>query len=271
MPGTALSLDNKKSSHQAPNNEADGDGEANISIASHIFGSVGGLAELGAFVDGHSGASSAGLLADIEQGMRSNSRLSRQEISELRHRLLSNVTPNSSDLPMEMNRFNLNGFQSSNEMKDREEEHHDSLELPGPAIPYWMHHRPYGSLDFMASDRNPDDVGPLGDVGISSQEHQLLEDVLSVMTGIEGTYITLSQEPPNPELGLYRTFVVDSSVETSVQALVQKVLPVCSQYAQLVRFIEDHSEHHKGLVNHALAAALTTLLKDYLVRRLSLL
>ncbi|XP_047741315.1 gamma-tubulin complex component 2 isoform X2 [Hyalella azteca] len=269
MPGTApvssVQMDNTETQGLAAD---DGDGEANMSIASHIFGTVGGVSGFGDF-DSPATVPSDGLLADIE-GMRSHSRLSRQEISELRHRLLSNAVPSPSNLPLDFSQLNMNDLHGGNEKREQSEQRRDSLELPGPAIPHWMHNRPYGSLDFIASDRNPEDVGPLGDVAVSSQEQQLLEDVLSVMTGIEGTYITLSKQPPNPDLGLYRTFVVDSSVEKSVQALVQKVLPVCSQYAQLVRFIEDHSEHHKGLVNHALAAALTTLLKDYLLLVLQL-
>lgn len=53
--------------------------------------------------------------------------------------------------------------------------------------------------------------------------------------------------------------------EPSLSALVSRILPLCGHYSQLVRFVEDKSLYHHGLVNQALAAALTSLIKDYMV------
>ncbi|ROT70212.1 Gamma-tubulin complex component 2 [Penaeus vannamei] len=131
----------------------------------------------------------------------------------------------------------------------------------GPPTPSWLDNRPYHTLDFVQVEHRPD-VGALGKVASTSQEHQLIEDLLSLMMGIEGMYITV--QPPAKHYDAPE-FTVDPSVEPSLSALVSRILPLCGHYSQLVRFVEDKSLYHHGLVNQALAAALTSLIKDYML------
>ncbi|MCL4126577.1 UNVERIFIED_CONTAM: hypothetical protein GTU68_045281 [Idotea baltica] len=137
-----------------------------------------------------------------------------------------------------------------------------SSDLLGPTIPPWLQNRQQLSLNFVLFDRPQDSIGPLGDLGIGTQEYHLIEDILSLMTGCQGTYITVRitdniHESP--------TFVVDPSVEPSLKALVIRILPVCHYYSKVIEFIEDKSNYSEGTVNHALTAAMRNLLKDYLL------
>ncbi|KAK7085564.1 Exportin 7 [Halocaridina rubra] len=138
----------------------------------------------------------------------------------------------------------------------------DKKSIPlGPQTPDWLLNRPYLSIDFIKRDHQ-EFVGPLGEVPCSSQEHKLIEDILHLMMGIEGIYITVehplnSYDPPK--------FTVDPTVDLSLGQFVSRILPLCGCYSQLARFIEDKSQYHHGLINHALCAAINVLLKDYML------
>ncbi|KAK7053493.1 hypothetical protein SK128_006346, partial [Halocaridina rubra] len=78
----------------------------------------------------------------------------------------------------------------------------------GPQIPEWLKNLPFSSLDFVKGNRQQV-AGPLGAVPISSQEQQLLKDILNLMMGLRATYITVklpenSYDPPE--------FTVDPTV-----------------------------------------------------------
>ena len=47
----------------------------------------------------------------------------------------------------------------------------------------------------------------------------------------------------------------------SLLNLVQRILPVCANFSQVISFIEDKFSFEYGLVNHALAGAMKTLVK----------
>ncbi|XP_076059068.1 gamma-tubulin complex component 2-like isoform X2 [Oratosquilla oratoria] len=183
------------------------------------------------------------VVAEIEQA--ANTKLSQDELNELKNRLLkeSQLT----HAPSEAHCQAL-GLEKKRAML-------------GPATPTWLSSRPYLSLDFIFSEKSSN-AAPLGDVSVSSQEYQLLEDVLSVMLGIDGTYITVK---PSGKPHLPPTFTVDSSVEPSLRALVNRVLPICGHYSVVICFMEERSLYHHGLVNQALAAAIRNLMKDYML------
>lgn len=93
------------------------------------------------------------------------------------------------------------------------------------------------------------------------QEQLLLEDLLSVMMGIEGKYIVVSVV----ENGV-PTFSIHPSIqELTLSNVLQRILPICSFYAHAHNYVLTHSRHEYGLVNHALCAAVKELLKEYLV------
>jgi gamma-tubulin complex component 2 len=46
---------------------------------------------------------------------------------------------------------------------------------------------------------------------------------------------------------------------------MKKILPLASHYSMVMRFIQEKSQFEYGQVNHALTAAMTALVKDYMV------
>ncbi|KAF8154706.1 Spc98 family-domain-containing protein [Crassisporium funariophilum] len=102
-------------------------------------------------------------------------------------------------------------------------------------------------------------------VPLEIQEAMILEDLLFVLTGIEGTYITFhpdySQDDDDPLRGI--RFVVSPSLDSSLSDLVERVLPLGTYYTAIFAFVEHRSHLDYGLVNHALCAAMREMLRDY--------
>ncbi|KIP01630.1 hypothetical protein PHLGIDRAFT_80314 [Phlebiopsis gigantea 11061_1 CR5-6] len=97
------------------------------------------------------------------------------------------------------------------------------------------------------------------------QESLVLEDLLFVLMGIDGTYITYpsdySIEDEDPLQGM--RFVVAPTLDPSLRDLVERILPLATYYTGITSFIEARSHLDFGLVNHALCAAIREMLKDY--------
>nr|CAD7589280.1 unnamed protein product [Timema genevievae] len=133
-----------------------------------------------------------------------------------------------------------------------------------PELPNWLSMRPSMSLDFVVDRTSAPTpfAAVLGAIPIGSQENILLEDLLYCLEGVEGEYIV-----PNPLQGPYepRTFTISSCVDQSLRELAIQILPLASHYSVVVRFMEEKSGFQHGQVNHALAAAMGCLVKDYLV------
>ncbi|KAF5354034.1 hypothetical protein D9756_007180 [Leucocoprinus leucothites] len=102
-------------------------------------------------------------------------------------------------------------------------------------------------------------------VPLEVQEAMILEELLYVLLGIEGTYITFhpeySPEDDDPLRGI--RFVVSSSLDSSLRDLVERILPLGTYYTAISAFVEHRSHLDCGLVNHALCAAIRDMLKDY--------
>lgn len=119
---------------------------------------------------------------------------------------------------------------------------------------------PYVPWDFSRSilyDRTK--VGPIGALPLSTQEYKLVEDLLHCLVGIDGTYIR-ALPPTGPHD--VQAFAIDESADPALQQLVKKVLQLCSCYSTVTRFVEEKFEYTQGTVNHALAAAMETAVKD---------
>ncbi|KAI0828525.1 Spc98 family-domain-containing protein [Trametes gibbosa] len=103
----------------------------------------------------------------------------------------------------------------------------------------------------------------LYDVPVEMQEALVLEDLLYVLMGIEGTYITYhpdyTAEDEDPLNGL--RFIVASSLDPSLRDLVERILPLATYYTAISAFIESRSHIDFGLVNHALCASMRDMLK----------
>ncbi|KAJ7491219.1 gamma-tubulin complex, DGRIP84/SPC97 component [Mycena latifolia] len=98
---------------------------------------------------------------------------------------------------------------------------------------------------------------PLDNVPVDIQEALILEDMLYILMGIEGTYITFhpeySAEDDDPLQGI--RFVVSPSLDSSLRDLVERILPLGTYYTAILSFVELRSHLDYGLVNHALCAS----------------
>ncbi|KAM6494864.1 gamma-tubulin complex, DGRIP84/SPC97 component [Amanita muscaria] len=102
-------------------------------------------------------------------------------------------------------------------------------------------------------------------IPLDIQEALILEDLLSVLIGIEGTHITFhpdySSEDDDALQGI--RFITSPSLDTSLCDLVERILPLGTYYTAITAFVEQRSHLEFGLVNHALCAAIRDMLKEY--------
>ncbi|KAH8079060.1 Spc98 family-domain-containing protein [Cristinia sonorae] len=117
----------------------------------------------------------------------------------------------------------------------------------------------------MASGKGKARADSLDRVPVDIQEALILEDLLFVLLGIPGTYITYphdySVDDEDPLQGV--RFVLAPSLDPSLRDLVERILPLATYYTAIMSFIEMRSHLDFGLVNHALCAAMREMLKDY--------
>ncbi|KAG9311377.1 gamma-tubulin complex component protein [Chiua virens] len=100
---------------------------------------------------------------------------------------------------------------------------------------------------------------------VDIQEAIVLEDLLYVLMGIEGTHVTyhpdFAPEDDDPLQGI--RFVVSSPLDPSLRDLTERVLPLGTYFTAISAFVESRSHLDYGLVNHALCAAIRDMLKEY--------
>jgi len=94
-------------------------------------------------------------------------------------------------------------------------------------------------------------------VPASSQEFSLLSELLYTLLGNNSDHIVPSKTGSG-EL----KFLLDPDMDTSLQSLIERLLPLASDYSQVVSWCEETSPSD-GLVNTALVAGINTLLSDY--------
>ncbi|XP_077239980.1 gamma-tubulin complex component 2-like [Tasmannia lanceolata] len=101
---------------------------------------------------------------------------------------------------------------------------------------------------------------PVGSYPASIQELLVIDDLLSALVGIEGRYISIRKVRGREG---HFTFQVDSSMDLALQEFAMRIFPICENFLTINEFVESRSYFKNGLVNHAFAAALRTLLLDY--------
>ncbi|KAI9164602.1 gamma tubulin complex Spc97/GCP2 subunit Alp4 [Blastocladiella emersonii ATCC 22665] len=117
----------------------------------------------------------------------------------------------------------------------------------------------------------------LSSAPIEVQEAVVIEDLLSLLMGIEGKHIHFAEGPfpmrfldselrltpedlVNPEY-----FAVSDALDASLRDFVTRLLPLASCHEVISAFIQSYSEFMCGYVNHAIAAAMRTVLKEYML------
>ena len=117
-----------------------------------------------------------------------------------------------------------------------------------------------------AADTEDQAFVPLTLVDRDLQEALILEDLLYVLLGIEGQYITYASTY-DPEDVAHRLrgaqFTIDPALDAPLRDLVDRILPLATDYTAIYAFIETDSGLEYGTVNHALCAAIRDLLHDY--------
>ena len=103
----------------------------------------------------------------------------------------------------------------------------------------------------------------------------IIKDLISALMGLEGQHIwpTLSKSqaaalaaaPTAVDADVTVTYTVDPTLDASLADLVQCMLPLAARYSYVDRFVYTRSRFEHGAVSHALAAAMSVLLKEYLV------
>ncbi|XP_041354765.1 gamma-tubulin complex component 2-like isoform X2 [Gigantopelta aegis] len=178
-------------------------------------------------------------------------KMSEQEVSEVKDKLLQQAKAVPATSSSEFLRKAL-----------REKQLKRNVNIP--LQPEWLFQRPSLTMDFMVGVDGPQDqnIVALGTLPLALQERAIFDDILYCMQGIEGKYILARALT---ERYAPKEFMIDQSLDPSLQELVKRVLPLCSNYSTVVRFIEEKAAFEYGLVNHALTAAMRTLIKEYMV------
>lgn len=71
-----------------------------------------------------------------------------------------------------------------------------------------------------------------GTLPLASQESMIVEDLLYVLIGVDGRYITAQ-----PIVGRQnRAFLVDPNLDLSIKELVTRILPVAASYSAVTRY-----------------------------------
>ncbi|GAK63302.1 spc97/Spc98 [Moesziomyces antarcticus] len=117
-----------------------------------------------------------------------------------------------------------------------------------------------------ASENEDPSFVPLSLVDRDLQEALILEDLLYVLLGIEGQYITYASSY-DPEDVAHRLrgaqFIIDPALDAPLRDLVDRIVPFATDYTAIYAFIETDSGLEYGTVNHALCSAIRDLLHDY--------
>jgi gamma-tubulin complex component 2 len=103
---------------------------------------------------------------------------------------------------------------------------------------------------------------------MQDQEAAVLDDLLFAFMGYEGQYIRFADQY-NPLEEKSRLagpdFRISAGLDPSLRDLSSSMLKMATHYSAIDAFVEVQSREDYGSVNHALCAAIRTLLKDYLI------
>lgn len=120
-----------------------------------------------------------------------------------------------------------------------------------PEVIDWKDRCPGACWDFTAKTK------PLPVVPAQSQENAVVADLLLVLTGVSGRYITPDRIRDT------KSFALAEGLEPCYALMANAVLPLAVAFSKVTRFVDEKRKCNYGRVNHALAAGLDQLCKDY--------
>lgn len=164
---------------------------------------------------------------------------------------------------LELLKGQLSDFTLKMEEADKKKKRHrESSKGEYPHLPSWLSKRLYLTSDYVyPSPHSKLVTGPLGAQSTPSQHLSLIDDLLHLMQGSNGRYIVAKQLKDDQK----RSFDIDRTLDVSLQSLLNRILPICSHYSLVCRFVEEHSKFKHGMINQALAATMRGLLREYLL------
>ncbi|KAK9474296.1 Spc98 family-domain-containing protein [Dipodascopsis tothii] len=111
--------------------------------------------------------------------------------------------------------------------------------------------------------RRPPSLEPHGP---DAQAAVIMEDVLFVLLGCEGQYI-MFHEQYNPAIERERLqgpqYRLAKGLDPSLRDLVRRLLKTATHFSAVEAFVELQSKTQHGVVNHALCAAMRTVVAEY--------
>ncbi|BHF76017.1 Gamma-tubulin complex component 2 [Sparganum proliferum] len=134
---------------------------------------------------------------------------------------------------------------------------------PLKLLPQWIYERPYLSLDYFPNEiltAKQTSVLPLETLPLNAQEKLIVQDILACLQGNDGAYI---KALPLKDFRSVRNFAIDEKMHPSLLDTVKKILPLCSHYSTIVRFVEERSCFEYGQVIQALCEGIECFLRDY--------
>ncbi|PON66462.1 Gamma-tubulin complex component protein [Parasponia andersonii] len=155
-------------------------------------------------------------------------------------------------------------------------ENSSSSSISCPSTPRWNSERPFLTGRFLQETKTFSRFAETKSLSVDSlslgsekaigcynaavQELLVIDDLLSVLVGIEGRYISIKRVRGKED---NFTFQVDASMDLALQELAKRIFPLCESFMLINQYVESRSQFKNGLVNHAFAAALRALLLDY--------
>ncbi|KAI6656503.1 Gamma-tubulin complex component 2 [Oopsacas minuta] len=99
---------------------------------------------------------------------------------------------------------------------------------------------------------------PMREVDLFSQERLIVEEIISLLIGVQGWYILY--DPDTKQLGYYQG---GEYINPSLRSLIRKIEPLFCFYSTVTKFIEMYSTYEHGLVSQSLCSVMSTLLKEH--------
>ncbi|KAL0053447.1 hypothetical protein WJX82_005855 [Trebouxia sp. C0006] len=134
-----------------------------------------------------------------------------------------------------------------------------------PALPDWNQQRPYLTGQYLMESLEVEEPSTSRQQALESfspavQELVVLEDMLWGFMGFEGKYIK-ADRARSSKAGV--SFVLKGKLDAAVHELVARMLPICEYVVVIQRFVETRSAYQWGLVCHAAAASMRSVLQDW--------
>ncbi|CCG83482.1 putative Spindle pole body component [Taphrina deformans PYCC 5710] len=105
---------------------------------------------------------------------------------------------------------------------------------------------------------------PFSAMTTEMQEAFIIEDLLYIMMGMPGHYITIEKSTSESELRGPR-YVIAPGLDSALKDSTQSILRMARNYSAVTLFSNLHAGSEYGSINHALSASIRSLISEYLV------